>query len=398
MELEVKNMGAYFDVAVIGAGPAGSAAAHYLARQGFKVALLDKSSFPRDKTCGDGLTPRALNVLDDMGLLPSLMKIGHRVNSVEITAPNGRVVVMPIPREPQFPPFSLVIPRKILDAIILEHAVASGAQFIGDTHVQGIEQDRQGVTIHGEQQGHSVTIQSKIAVMATGANTKLLMNMGLLNAPPHMMVAARTYFENVEGLRDHFSMSFQNVPLPGYGWVFPVNEGSANIGIGFSTREGQPSVQSALRLFFPVIHEQLKHAQQIEPIKGYPIRADFATAPTFGDHILLVGEAAGLVNPLTGDGIDYALESGKIAAENLAAAFNIGNLSLEQMARYDQRLREQFQATFVFCEQLRKGLLKPWLLDFLAPFVQHHRILWDLWTTFNSEIQTPISSHRQVRG
>lgn len=388
-------MGTHFDVAVIGAGPAGSAAAFYLARQGFKVALLDKSSFPRDKTCGDGLTPRALNILDDMGLLLSLMRVGYQVNSVEITAPNGHVAVMPIPREPQFPPFSLVIPRKILDAIVLEHALANGAHFMGDTHVQRIEPDGQGVSIRGEQRAHSVTVQAKMAVIATGASTKLLIKMGFLSAPPHMIVAARTYFENVEGLRDRFSMSFQNVPLPGYGWVFPVSEESANIGIGFSTHEGQFSVQTALRSFFPMI-QQLRHARQIEPIRSYPIRTDFAGAPTFGEHMLLVGEAAGLVNPLTGDGIDYALESGKIAAETLAAAFNAGDLSLTFMARYDQRLREQFQATFVFCEQLRKGLLKPRLLNFLAPFAQYHRVLWDLWTIFNGEIQIPASSHRRV--
>ncbi len=391
-------MNAYFDVAVIGAGPAGSSTAYFLTRQGFKVALLDKSSFPRDKTCGDGLTPRALSVLDDMGLLPSLVKVGHRVNAVEITVPNGRVAMMPIPREPKFPPFSLVITRKILDAIICERAIASGAQFIGEAHIQGIEEDGQGVVIRGEQQGHPVNIRARVAVIATGANTKLLVNMNLLRTPPHMMVAARTYFENVEGLQDHFCMSFQNVPLPGYGWLFPMNEGLANIGIGFSTREGRPSVQSALRSFFPVIQDLLKHAHQIEPIRSYPIRTDFATAPTFGNRILLVGEAAGLVNPLTGDGIDYALESGKIAAENLATAFDLGDLSLGQMARYDQRLREQFQATFVFCEQLRKGLLKPWLLNFLAPFAHHHRVLWDLWATFNNDIQTPISSRRHVRG
>jgi geranylgeranyl reductase family protein len=391
-------MDTHFDVTVIGAGPAGSAAAYYLARQGFKVALLDKSSFPRDKTCGDGLTPRALSVLDDMGLLPSVISIGHRVNSVEITAPNGRTTIIPLPREPQFPKFSLVVPRKILDAIILERALKSGAEFIGDTHVQRVEQDGQGVIIRGDQQGHSVMFQAKVAVIATGASTKLLVNMGLLNTPPHMIVAARTYFENVEGLSDRFCMNFQGVPLPGYGWVFPVSDGVANIGIGFSGQAVQLSVQSALRSFFPIIQSQLKRAQQIEPVKSYPIRTDFTAAPTFGDHTLLVGEAAGLVNPLTGDGIDYALESGKIAAEHLISAFNKGDLSLSQMARYDQRLRQQFQSTFAFCEQVRKSIIKPWLLNLLVPFVQHHRMLWDLWTVFNGEMQIPMTSHRHLRG
>src|SRR5215467_3479828 len=123
-------MSEMYDVVIVGAGPSGSTTAYYLAKQGLNVLLVDKFNFPRDKTCGDGLTPRALHILDDMGLLPSLMNIGYRVNAVEMAAPNGRTAVIPIPREPEFPAFSLVIPRKILDAIVLERALSKGAKFI----------------------------------------------------------------------------------------------------------------------------------------------------------------------------------------------------------------------------------------------------------------------------
>src|SRR5947209_9737494 len=116
-----------YDVVIVGAGPGGSAAAHYLSLQGFKVLLLDKFSFPRDKTCGDGLTPRALRVLDEMGILDELLHVGYRLNEVELTAPKGYSVVAPMPKKDGRTDYVLIVPRLILDNVILQRSLTSGA-------------------------------------------------------------------------------------------------------------------------------------------------------------------------------------------------------------------------------------------------------------------------------
>src|SRR5437879_10900677 len=123
------------DVVVVGAGPGGSTAAHYLARNGLDVLLLDKSEFPRDKICGDGLTPRAVAVLHDMGVLNRLLAVGHRINGVEIHAPDGFSTAAPIPSQNGLPASMLVVPRVTLDNAIRERAVGSGAGFAGRAHV-----------------------------------------------------------------------------------------------------------------------------------------------------------------------------------------------------------------------------------------------------------------------
>ena len=127
-----------YDVVVIGAGPGGSATAYYLARRGLHVLLLDKAPFPRDKTCGDGLTPRALAVLDDMGLLEKLAQVGCRINGVEFYAPNGRSVGAPIATQDPRYAYMLVVPRVKLDDILREHALAAGTEFEDHVHVTNV--------------------------------------------------------------------------------------------------------------------------------------------------------------------------------------------------------------------------------------------------------------------
>jgi geranylgeranyl reductase family protein len=359
-----------YDVAIIGAGPAGSAAAHFLAQQGLKVLLLDKFDFPRDKTCGDAMLPRALNVIKDMGLLPEVLRLGHRVNKLDIFAPRGHSTLAPIPAQPEWPNYTLVIPRLILDDIIRQRALASGAQFQSPIHVTGLEQDPAGVTVKGGRQGRSVAVKAKLAIIATGASPKLLLQLGLLKQMPCMLVAARAYFEGVQDVDDLLHLRFDGVPLPGYGWIFPLPDGSANVGAGFLPKAGRTPATpaAAFEAFIQIrpIQNMLAQAKQTGPVKGYPLRTDFATAPTYAERILLVGEAAGLVNPLTGEGIDYALESGRIAAEHVAAMFASGDFSVQRLIDYDRSLRQQFQRLFVTCNWMRDWFINRPMLNRLV--------------------------------
>lgn len=361
-----------YDVVVIGAGPGGSTAAYYLARAGLKVLLLDKADFPRDKTCGDGLTPRALPTLADMGLLPQVLAVGCRLSALEITAPSDRAMTVHIPDMPHAPAYAVVVPRLVLDDLIRQRALNSGAMFQGGVHVRNIETDANGVTVVSDQG----SFRGRMTVIATGASTRLLSTLGLLDKPRRMIVAARAYFEGVEFLPNHFQFRFDGVPLPGYGWVFPLSESSANIGAGFipGARGAPLSAQAGFKTFVdsPAMRHLLKNAWQRDSVKSYPIRTDFATAPTFGERMLLIGEAAGLVNPLTGDGIDYALETGRIAAEHLINLFAVGNFSRAGLEGYDGLLRERYQRLFTFCERVQRLCLNRRMLNLLIPMAARY--------------------------
>jgi len=359
-----------YDVVIVGAGPGGSAAAHYLARRGLDVLLLDKADFPRDKTCGDGLSPRALGVLDDMGMLSDVVRAGGRINGVDIVAPKGHSVSVPVPAQDGLPGYSLIVPRLILDNAIRERAVASGAQFQSPVRVTDVEAEGNSVVVKGEFRGRSVSFWGRIAIIATGASVKLLLRMGLLKQAPRMMLAARAYFEDMAGLSDYIQVRFDGVPLPGYGWVFPLSGSSANVGAGFfrtglAARWAPDTPRQAFDAFVqtPSLQGMLARARRAGPVKGYPLRVDFATAPTVGERVLLVGEAAGLVNPLTGEGIDYALESGRMAAEHLVTGFASGDLSRQSLEAYDGRLRRRYQSLFVFCNRIRDVYMNPLLLN-----------------------------------
>jgi len=359
-----------YDAVIVGAGPGGSATAHYLAREGFNVLLLDKFNFPRDKTCGDGLTPRALRVLDDMGILNAVQQVGCRLDRVEFVAPKGHAAAAGIPKKEQGCDYVLVAPRFVLDNIILERALESGAQFRSPVRVTGVAQEENGMVVTGEQGNKALAFRARIVILAVGANTKLLLRMGLLKKMPQMTLCARTYYDGITSVIDAIQCRLDGVPLPGYGWIFPLSATSANVGIGMfpaglAKRWMPKTAHAAFDAFVqsPSLRRLLAGARRTGPIKGFPLRVDFARSPTFGERTMLVGEAAGLVNPVTGEGIDYALESGKMAAAHVSHMFTMGDFSVKQLMTYDNMLRQHYQRLFVLCDQLRMLYLNPLILN-----------------------------------
>jgi flavin-dependent dehydrogenase len=210
--------------------------------------------------------------------------------------------------------------------------------------------------------------RARVAIVATGAAFGVLMRSAILSRQPNAMLAARAYFEDLQHEVAHsFQLRFDDVPQPGYGWIFPVTGSSANIGVGFLPHRRSATVTQAFDRFIAgkALQPLLAGARQRGPMKGYPIRVDFLRAPTHAPRTLLVGEAAGLVNPLTGEGIDYALESGRIAADYLANRFATDELV--DFGDYHTLLHERFERIFQFSEWIRDWYCKPALLNLLVP-------------------------------
>jgi geranylgeranyl reductase family protein len=359
------------DVIVVGAGPGGSATAHYLAESGLDVVLLDKTEFPRDKTCGDGLTPRALCVLQDMGILEQVRAFAHRINGIALYGTRGDEMLASIPQNERYPSYLLITPRYQLDEIILQRAVESGAQFRGNTRVRGVEQFPDHTEVYASRQGEEVRLAGRMVVLAVGSDLSLLNKMGFVNESPELILAVRGYYDGMQGLRDYVQVHFDQVPLPGYAWVFPLSETRANVGIGFwesriPWRRSPTSARSVFDHFLannPHMRSKMANASLDGRVQGFPLRVDFASSKTCNGRILLVGESAGLVSPFTGEGIDFALESGQLAAGFIQNIFEAGDFSAPALAAYDSLLRTHFQRLFVFLTRIRQLYLNPFVMD-----------------------------------
>jgi geranylgeranyl reductase family protein len=356
-----------YDAIVVGAGPGGSAAAYYLAKQKRDVLLLDKSDFPRDKTCGDGLTPRALHVLDDMGILPEATAAGFRINGISLFGKRGASMRASIPGHAQYPDHLLVVPRFKLDDIVRRRALAAGAKFVSPLRVMDLQVAQDLATITGEQNGQVVTFRARVVILAIGANMGLLQQLHILDHQPQPIVAVRGYYENLQNVDDYVEAHFEEVPMPGYGWVFPISKTAANIGLGMWKEQAseQGSLRSAMQSFLngPRLKKMTAGSKLVGVLKSYPLRIDFTSAPTFAERILLVGESAGLVSPLTGEGIDFALETGKMAAEFLETSFRNSQFDRNSLSDYDRLLRANFQSIFTFLGLLRRVYVNPMLMD-----------------------------------
>jgi geranylgeranyl reductase family protein len=370
------------EVVIVGAGPAGSALAAHLASRGHDALLLDRATFPRDKTCGDGLTPRAILALARLGALTALRTNDyHEIHGARLIAPNGHAWDMRFADyDLGLPAYGLVIPRRDLDETLLRHAIARGARFREAVDVTGPLHDpaasgRQPavVGIQGKRGGESFRVQARLTALATGAAIGLLRTFDVLQAMPPGVNAIRGYFDGVADLEDRFEFYFERDLAPGYAWVFPMAEGRANIGLGLFSRGRAgpaPNLRVGLSEFIRR-HPRLRDATPVGPAKGYPIRIDFPSSRVIGEGYLVVGEAAGLVNPVTGEGIDLALESAEMAADAISAALAAGDTTARGLRAYERALHARYAGFFRGVRLLLRLATGPRALNVLIRQAQH---------------------------
>jgi geranylgeranyl reductase family protein len=311
-----------FDALVVGAGPAGSVAALVLARGGARVALVDKTRFPRDKACGDLVGPRGLQVLRDLGLDVAGTE---RMADMIVTGPTGRSVRLPCYPGVTYPGYAVAAPRVEFDSRLREAAVSAGAQPFGGRAERPLS--REGLEGFVLSTGERVT--ADVVVGADGATSRVAETAGLVDHDRVLWgFAIRSYIE-AHVTSPHIFL-WEPAPwrgFPGYGWAFPGVEGRANVGLGLGVLAQRGNAQRAMQSLGPfvdhlvrrgVVEPPQRSAITEERLGGWLKMGMVGTTPARG-RVILVGDAAGLVNPLQGEGISQAIMSGRAAAECVLA-------------------------------------------------------------------------------
>lgn len=367
------------DVVVIGAGPAGSSAAYFLAKQGVEVILIDKNNFPREKACGDGLGPRSIQMMEKMGLSSWLAEGSYyRCDRVRLVSNNYDFFEARIPdKDTPYPQF-YVVPRRDFDQKLVKAVSEMGANVItnckatarvvSNGNIKGIR------AIHN---GEETEISCKALVCADGTHGTFVKQTNIKTVAPHGF-ALRAYYSNVNGLDDCINIFIDKRIPEGYAWIFPTAKTEANIGYGVSCPVMKKFNIDSKGLLNWFVNEKntnpvdLSRAVATTPIKGAYLRMGYGRHNAIGNGILLAGDAAGLINPLTGEGIAYALESGERAALAMKTALDKGDVSAKALKPYQDDLSKDFHMNHRFYEVARQVLTKNSLMDrFIGKCAKH---------------------------
>jgi geranylgeranyl reductase family protein len=357
-------------VIIIGGGPAGSSCAYWLADAGWDVAVVEKKHFPRVKTCGDGLTPRAVRQLADMGLEDALAG-SHRYGGLRAFG-FGQSVEMQWPAHPNFPSYGYTITRHDLDGLVADRAVKAGATLLAGTEViapiideaagpssatppsspsSGPLPSLAGVTIRDNDSGATRALHARYVVVADGANSRVGRMLGTNRRRDLPLgMALRGYYTSDRHddpfIESHLDIrdSEGNV-VPGYGWIFPLGDGRVNVGVGLLSTDRRWKGINTSHLMDAFVDWApkswgLSPQTCLGPPTGGKLPMGLSVGPRAGANVLLAGDAAGTINPFNGEGIAYGYETGRFAAAALGEA--LSGEGAQALDTYDRQIQAAY--------------------------------------------------------
>ncbi|MEI8023094.1 MAG: geranylgeranyl reductase family protein [Actinomycetota bacterium] len=375
------------EVLVVGGGPAGAAAGFWLAKLGHDVIVIERKKFPREKTCGDGLTPRAVKELGDMGLSDQLSQF-HRYEGLRATA-HGKALELKWPTHPIYPQYGYVVRRRELDMMVARNAQDAGAKLLEEHDAISpiVENDCvRGAIVTNKVDGSTIAIHAQYVIIADGANSRFGRAIGTSREKSWPYgTAIRTYWKSprhdepwIESALDVKDRNGKS--MPGYGWIFPVGDGTINIGVGLlSTFKNFKDVNTS-HLLDSYAH-MVADRWEIDPTQpeckatSGKIPMGGSVGPKVGNTHIVIGDAAGSVNPFNGEGIDYAYETAHIAAEVLHDALVEKDAMV--LKRYDQIVEEEYGQYFKVARLFARIIGRPVLMRELSRVGIHSRTLME---------------------
>jgi geranylgeranyl reductase family protein len=376
------------DVLIVGGGPGGSACAYWLASAGWDVVVVEKKRFPRDKTCGDGLTPRAVKQLADMGLEDSLTG-AHRYRGL-IAYGFGRTMELPWPAHPIFGDYGYTITRHDLDGIVADHAAKAGATVLQGSEALSpiLEHDARpdpsssrpkcatpstipycaGARVRDSETGEIKELRARYVVVADGSNSRFGRALGTSRDRHRPMgMALRTYYTSPRHdesfIESHLDIrdASGNV-VPGYGWIFPMGDGRVNVGVGLLSTSARWKGVNTTELMNTFVNWaprswELTPQNCCGPATGGKLPMGLSVTPWSGENTLVIGDAGGAINPFNGEGISYAYETGRLAANSLDLA--LGGGGREALATYARDLEETYSSYYAVGQAFVRMISNP---------------------------------------
>lgn len=396
-----------YDVIIVGAGPAGTCAALYGHRQGLKTLLLDKSQFPRDKTCGDALSGKSVKVLDDLGLISGVDNLnGSIIKRIIFGNPRHSECELLLDKSlnKKHIKHGYVIPRIAFDNFMLEEAKKVSKYEDGFT-VNDLIFDNNNIVVGVKgrtKNGEEKEFRGNLVFGADGPSSIVSKKAGLYDMNmEHTAVGIRCYYENVKDLTDQIELHYVKEMNPGYFWIFPAGQNRANIGVGLLKSIVKKEERKLSDIMLDVIDSEnfrhrFKDAVPMEKPKGWNLPFGSIKRENHGDGFLLLGDAAGLVDPFTGEGIGNAMVSGRIASEIAARSKRDNNFTKQYLKKYDQDLWGYLGNELSTSSKLLKLAHSKFLLNFVIDRAARNKKVRDLMSGMlaeeipKSELSNPL--------
>ena len=364
-----------YDAIIVGAGPAGTSAALFGNRLGLKTLLLDKSAFPRDKTCGDALSGKSVKILDDLDLVEGVNNLdGSIIQRIIFANPKHSECELLLDKSlnKQHISHGYVIPRSIFDNYMFEKAKKVSDAEEGFTVNDLLFEGNRVIGVKGKSvDGSEKEFRGNLILGADGPNSIVSKKVGLYQMDmDHTAVGIRCYYENVKDLTDQIELHYVEEINPGYFWIFPAGKNRANIGVGLLKSIVKKESRNLSEIMINIINSdnfkyRFSDAILLEKPTGWNLPLGSIKRKNHGEGFLLLGDAAGLVDPFTGEGIGNAMVSGQIAAETAAQAKEKNDFSKKYLKKYDKKLWDHLGSELSTSAKLLKLARSKFLLNFV---------------------------------